>query len=246
MTSRTILQHSVSSRDAEWNWLWKKKLQSTNEKRKTNGKLNQLCVKAIRVSNQNITIGRLLMPGNRAVAQKHQNEFIHISFHNLNFTDADGMNKPELTEQYIERLLKTGVCLNSERYTFYGHSNSQLQSRSCYLRKENVPHENFEIIRSFGSFERINSTSKLAKRIGLPFSSANLIIDLDETKCKLIADVERDNLIFSDGCGCVNENFANEILKRIDRKSKDENPSVYQIRYMGHLRNECAFMEIHS
>jgi hypothetical protein len=70
---------------------------------------------------------------------------------------------------YITRLLTTGVRLNGIHYHFFGHSNNQLKSRSCFLyaaSKEEISVK----IEAMGDLSKLKSVGKKAKRIGLLFS----------------------------------------------------------------------------
>jgi hypothetical protein len=76
---------------------------------------------------------------------------------------------------YITKLLTTGIKLNGTHYHFFGHSNSQLKSRSCFMyaaSKENISVN----IEAMGDLSKLKSVGKKAKRIGLLFSSADMAL----------------------------------------------------------------------
>jgi len=52
------------------------------------------------------------------------------------------------TGEYINDVLKAGITVNGHIYNFFGHSNSQLKSRSCYMY-EATPEEIEKIINRF-------------------------------------------------------------------------------------------------
>ena len=136
---------------------------------------------------------------------------------------------------YITRLLITGITLNGVRYHFFGHSNSQLKSRSCFTYAASKK-EISSKIEAMGDFSKLKSVGKKAKRIGLLFSSADIAIDLPTDRCEDIEDIERDGYIFTDGCGLISPHLARQLAQRrnIMFRNKRYLPSVFQIRYCGY------------
>lgn len=132
-------------------------------------------------------------------------------------------------EDKAEEILKRGILFSGTVYRFLGHSNSQLKDRTCYLM--NVTDEEiYDLLAQFGDFSNIGTAAKRAKRIGLLFSSFTRSINLEEHEYRVIDDVERNNYIFTDGCGLMSEQFAKEIQ---DVQKLEATPSVVQIRYQG-------------
>ncbi|KAF1948166.1 RdRP-domain-containing protein [Byssothecium circinans] len=136
---------------------------------------------------------------------------------------------------YITRLLTTGVGLNGIQYHFFGHSNSQLKSRSCFLyaaSKEEISTK----VEAMGDLSKLKSVGKKAKRIGLLFSSADMALALPPERCEDIEDVKRDGYIFTDGCGLISLQLARQLAQRrkIIFRDKRYLPSVFQIRYRGY------------
>ncbi|KAI0407924.1 RNA dependent RNA polymerase-domain-containing protein [Xylaria palmicola] len=152
--------------------------------------------------------------------------------------DEAGEYKPWARKEsigYITNLLRSGIELQGVHYNFYGHSNSQLKSRTCLLlaaSKEAISRR----IESFGDFGKMKTVAKKAKRIGLLFSSARAAITVEPSRCEDIPDVEDDNYVFTDGCGLVSPTFAQEISRRLRLAFRDRrySPSVFQIRYRGY------------
>lgn len=62
------------------------------------------------------------------------------------------------------------------------------------------------------------------------FSSFTRSINLEEHEYRVIDDVERNNYIFTGGCGLMSEQFAKQIQ---DVQKLEATPSVVQIRYQG-------------
>lgn len=136
---------------------------------------------------------------------------------------------------YIANFLRAGIELQGVHYNFYGHSNSQLKSRTCLLlaaSKEAISRR----IESFGDFSKMKTVAKKAKRIGLLFSAAEAAATVEASRCEDIPDVEDDNYVFTDGCGLISPRFAQELSRRLRLTFRDKrySPSVFQIRYRGY------------
>ncbi|RGP81431.1 hypothetical protein FLONG3_576 [Fusarium longipes] len=136
---------------------------------------------------------------------------------------------------YSIRCLRAGITLNDVHYNFYGHSNSQLKSRSCFLMaasKEEISKKT----EALGDFSNMKTVGKKAKRIGLLFSSATTVMTINPDRCEDIPDVESADYIFTDGCGLVAPKLANDLARRARILFRDNRytPSVFQIRYRGY------------
>ena len=110
----------------------------------------------ISFSPEQIVIRLEAFPSNRVLQTDDKDLFVLASFSALRFKDVS----PSVNINYIKRFLKSGLGLNGKHYWFYGHSNSQLRSRSCFLRKaenELVLHTR---IMSLGDFGSIKSAAK--------------------------------------------------------------------------------------
>lgn len=136
---------------------------------------------------------------------------------------------------YSIKCLRAGITLNDVHYNFYGHSNSQLKSRSCYLMaasKEEISRR----VEGLGDFSKMKTVGKKAKRIGLLFSSATAALTISPDRCEDIADVETADYVFTDGCGLIAPSLAQELARRtrILFRNSRYTPSVFQIRYRGY------------
>ncbi|KAJ3928984.1 MAG: RNA-directed RNA polymerase [Lentinula lateritia] len=133
-------------------------------------------------------------------------------------------------------MFKTGLFLNGRQYRFFGHGNSQLRGRGCYLREANNDEELDNIIYSFGELKGIMNVAKRAKRIGLLFSGAEVDFILDPKYVGDIDDLTTGDENFSDGCGLVSKRLCVQIarMKRILFQERRYTPCVYQIRYKGY------------
>lgn len=136
---------------------------------------------------------------------------------------------------YCIRLLRAGIVINNVRYHFYGHSNSQLRSRSCFLLAKSMADISTRI-EAFGDFSKMKTVGKKAKRIGLMFSSAKAVMVIPPERVEDVADVETADYCFTDGCGLIAPALAKDVARRnrILFRNSRYTPSVYQIRYRGY------------
>ncbi|OBS20006.1 hypothetical protein FPOA_11728 [Fusarium poae] len=148
--------------------------------------------------------------------------------------DLQPRTRQEVSD-YSIKCLRAGIAINGVHYNFYGHSNSQLKSRSCFLlaaTKEDISRQ----IESLGDFTKMKTVGKKAKRIGLLFSSAKTVMDVSPDRCEDIPDVETSDYVFTDGCGLIAPSLANDLSRRTRIIFRDTRytPSVFQIRYRGY------------
>jgi hypothetical protein len=142
---------------------------------------------------------------------------------------------PSDTANYIAKILKTGIAINDQEYNFYGHSNNQLQSRSCYLfaaSKHTIERQ----IDAMADMSKFRSVAKKVKRIGLLFISAEVTTTLNPEHTEEIADIRRGGYVFTDGCGLLASSLAKQIAKKNNTAHRNISyvPSVFQIRYLGY------------
>lgn len=136
---------------------------------------------------------------------------------------------------YSIKVLRAGIAINDVRYNFYGHSNSQLKSRSCFLMAA-PKKEISERVEALGDFSKMKTVGKKAKRIGLLFSSAKTAMVIPPDRVEDIPDVETPDYCFTDGCGLIAPSLAKELARRtrILFRENRYTPSVFQIRYRGY------------
>ncbi|KAG8739309.1 hypothetical protein FRC10_005793 [Ceratobasidium sp. 414] len=127
-------------------------------------------------------------PSNRVLYQDQPDEFILASFGALRFKDRP----PSAAADYIQRVLTKGFFLDGRQYRFYHHSNSQLRSRSCWLRAANTDEELDRRIEALCDVSKINN---IAKR-------ADIDWDLEPKFTKDIPDITVGEELFSDGESC--------------------------------------------
>jgi hypothetical protein len=95
-------------------------------------------------------------PSNRVLQDDDKKLFVLASFAGLRFPDQG----PSVNIDYLKRFLKEGLVLNGTHYWFYGHSNSQLRSRSCFLRAGPNEETLHAKILAMGDFQSIKNSAK--------------------------------------------------------------------------------------
>lgn len=192
--------------------------------------------------SQTIKLHMATAPCNRVTSSDSLDRFLLISFaaFRLGLGGANERQHIEAvaaleTAEYISRLLKTGVIINKVHYHFFGHSNTQLKSRSCFMFAASKGEVSSKV-EALGDFSAIYSASKKAKRIGLLFSVVKIAVELDPSRVEDIPDIQRGNHIYTDGCGFISSSFAKQLTQtlHIVHRNISYMPSVYQIRYRGY------------
>jgi hypothetical protein len=233
------LQQSVSPDDAKWEYSVKDlpRSQLTNR----DGLIK--CVSVISSTNkQQITLRFEPAPSNRVIRNNVLDRFILLTFKDFRLQwpaiVADEASRPATGREngdWITRMLVSGIKINGVAYHFFGHSNSQLKSRSCFLyaaSKEEISVK----VEALGDLSKLKSVGKKAKRIGLLFSSAEVTLNLRSDRCQDIEDVVTKDYIFTDGCGLISTQLARQLVQKRNIVFRDRRylPSVYQIRYRGY------------
>ena len=240
-----ILQKIIRPDDYEWSY-------SVPNLPKSSTLYSQKLIKTISVvsnsTQQNIILRFTKISANRATAADPLDTFISISFADFRLrypnnepatTGDEGPSNTQATAKesadYVTRLLQCGITINGVTYNFYGHSNSQLKSRSCFLyaaSKEAITHK----VENLGDFSKMKSVAKKAKRIALLFSAAEIACEVQPECCEDISDVASKDYNFTDGCGLISEKFAKFLVNRSNIRFRNQKymPSVFQIRYRGY------------
>lgn len=234
------LQASVHPDDREWSYY----VANFPRDASIQGHVKLITVLSTR-TRQGITLRFDKSPSNRIMSSDPAHRFILISFADFRLQTPraagqppDAPTEPATTREsgdYIVRLLRAGIILNNVHYNFYGHSNSQLKSKTCFLfagSKEEISHK----IESLGDFSKMKTVAKKVKRIGLLFSSADMALTLDPSRYEDIPDIQNKDYIFTDGCGLISPHLASRLVKqrKIVFRNQRYVPSVFQIRYRGY------------
>ena len=239
------LQDSIKPNDCKWSY------SLSNLPKKSELDLQGLIKSISVVSNstqQNIILRFTRPSANRATANAPLNEFVSISFADFRLqhsTDASPKKEggvlsstPATSKEsadYVTRLLQHGIMIDGVTYNFFGHSNSQLKSRTCFLfaaSKEQIALK----VENLGDFSKMRSVAKKAKRIALLFSAAEVVCAVQPECCEDIPDVASKDYNFTDGCGLISESFAKLLVKTMNIRFRNQKymPSVFQIRYRGY------------
>jgi hypothetical protein len=191
---------------------------------------------------QQITLRFVNAPLNRVTGDNALDKFVLLSFADFRLQwpalSAEEAPRPGTGREngdWITRMLVMGIRINGVHYHFFGHSNSQLKSRSCFsyaASKEEISAK----IEAMGDLSKLKSVGKKAKRIGLLFSSAEVSLSLSPDRCQDIDDVATKDYIFTDGCGLISIQLARRLAQTRNIVFRDRRylPSVYQIRYRGY------------
>jgi len=236
---RHILQREVDPDITSWNY----SIRNLPQAKQTNAAGLVKCISLISSNaKQEIVLRFESVSSNRVTRKEPLDKLLLVTLADfrLRWPAKSPDDPPRLATgrengDYITRLLTTGVKLNGFQYHFFGHSNSQLKSRSCFLyaaSKEQISTN----IEAMGDLSKLKSVGKKAKRIGLLFSSAKMALELPSERCEDIEDVKRDDYIFTDGCGLISPQLARQLEQRckIIFRNKRYHPSVFQIRYRGY------------
>lgn len=240
---QATLQTSVMPDDGQWSYRIPNLPSAA--KLKENSLIKSVVVHS-NPSKQYINLRFQKHSSNRGVDEAVLDRFMTISFaeFRLQYPSKDGIVDGQSKTQaaparesaeYVVRLLRSGIVLNGTRYLFYGHSNSQLKSRTCFLFA-GTHVEISQRIEGLGDLSKLKSVAKKAKRIGLLFSSAKLATQLPTDRYEDIEDVKKDDFIFTDGCGLISTHFAKILVQKVNISFRNQTylPSVYQIRYRGY------------
>jgi hypothetical protein len=98
-------------------------------------------------------------PTNRILNSDDPRAFVMCSFGAFppfKFPDAP----PSVAVEYMKRFFAKGLTLNGRHFRFYGHSNSQLRSRSCFLREARADEELDARIYQYGELSQIFGAAK--------------------------------------------------------------------------------------
>lgn len=242
LSFQRVLQQSVSVFDSEWKY----HVPGLPSPAKLNG---QRCIKVIALETKDgkhqISIRLQKMNPNRGIVGEPLDKFMVVSissFRRLVFRGSSEHtitgNQPATPREctdYVVKMLTAGISIQDVHYNFYGHSNSQLKSRTCVLfagTKEQISKK----VNDLGDFSKMKTVQKKAKRIGLLFSEARAVMIVPPDRCEDIADIETADYNFTDGCGLISPHLARDLARRmgIVHRNTRYRPSVFQIRYRGY------------
>ncbi|XP_055330006.1 uncharacterized protein LOC129582512 [Paramacrobiotus metropolitanus] len=183
---------------------------------------------------------------NRVLKRYNPDMLLSVCFQNLHFKPAERtenaptVNRNEEACKYVEAVLKNGIRVNGREFNFFGHSNSQLKEKTC-LMYEGSKEQCWEERNKLGDFSKLTSEAKVAKRLGLLFSSSQPVFQLPwkgighEDGYPVEPDIEDDDQNFTDGCGYISTKLMRKVAHHLKHRFDNRPllPSVIQIRYRG-------------
>jgi hypothetical protein len=89
-----------------------------------------------------------------------------------------------------------------------------------------------QLIQQLGDFTQIRCPAKCAARIGQAFSETPTAVTFPSGTVQKIADIERNDRVFSDGVGTMSASVMRKIWKAVP-SMRDLKPTCFQIRYQG-------------
>ena len=230
---RRVLQDRISPTDSKWCYTV---LDLPQPSLANNTGLVKSCSLVSNLDQQSITLSFIKIPINRAISERPLSSFVHITFDNFRLQKSEGVAATfKESSDYVSRFLSAGIKLNGIHYSFYGHSQSQLKSKACFLMAGSKDEVN-KIVDGLGDFSKMKSVAKKVKRIGLLFSTAHIVMTIEPNRCRDIVDVENEDCIFTDGCGLISTKLAGILARKrpITFRNRRYHPSVFQIRYRGY------------
>jgi hypothetical protein len=168
----------------------------------------------------------------------------HEFFLRVEFADEDGqpvrynprVNNETIFHARFKNILDTGISIGGRQYNFLGFSHSSLRSQSCWFMTPFMHNGTLlldrMIISKLGDFSQIRCPAKCAARIGQAFSETPVAITLATGVIKIMPDVERNDRVFSDGCGTISESMIRKLWGALPEGRKGD-PTCFQIRFQG-------------
>lgn len=140
--------------------------------------------------------------------------------------------------QRVFDFLRFGFSVHGRTYEFLMFSQSQIRSHSCwFVDSKNLGHSSESIRSWMGDASHIQCPGKYAARLGLSLSTTVSTTTIEKHEFKIVPDKEKfiDGIkprryIFTDGCGLISPQFAEEISTLL---GYDRVPSAFQVRFMG-------------
>ena len=171
------------------------------------------------------------------------------SFARVTFSEEDGgkldyqfnTNMEKIYER-IHEVLDNGIPVCGNNFAFLGFSQSSLKSQTAWFMSELFDTKRqttfvaSQIIDALGDFSSFRSPAKCAARIGQAFTDTSGSVLIQAGASVRIKDVENEHgRVFSDGCGTVSRQIANEVANNTPRLNMKAKPVVFQIRYQGKI-----------
>ena len=181
----------------------------------------------------------------------HSDYFIRV-----NFADEDGerlgydnhASNQRIYRDRFKKILRGSIDIAGNRYRFLGFSHSSLRSQTCWFCAPFEFHGRMvdpaSIIKSLGDFSAIRSPAKCAARIGQAFTDTTTALRIGSESLYAMSDVERNNRVFSDGCGTISLGLLQRVWESWTL-AKASRPTLLQIRFQG-KSPACSFLKLSS
>ena len=167
---------------------------------------------------------------NRVLREFGADNFIRVHFRDEDFLKLSVIRSnssiDNLLEVGVRGCLDDGIVIGGRKFEFLAMSSSQLRGHSCWFVDEKLGADQ---IRSWlGSFEEIRNVAKYVARLGQSFSASKPTVTVSSFDA--IPDWVNNGHCFSDGCGVISVQLAQEIASKLNLL---EIPSAFQIRFAG-------------
>ena len=128
---------------------------------------------------------------------------------------------------FCKRILKSGIFCDKKRFNFLGHSDIQLERKTCYMMNESED-EIQKHLKRFGDIVEESNASVRAKKIGLSFSPFLQQVELTKEQCDEISKVKKS------GYGFMSRGLASKIWKAGFLQGLNyPEPSALLVHYQG-------------
>lgn len=132
-------------------------------------------------------------------------------------------------KNFIIETLKKGIECNGSQYHYLGQSETQLRNKTCFMMDASL-NDIQSLLAKFEKFKEVFPVARRAQKIALLFSSFSRSLELKDDEFEVIDDVTSalGTYVFTDGCGLMSPEFANEIQKLYNLSYS---PSVVEVRF---------------
>jgi hypothetical protein len=170
-------------------------------------------------------------------------------FARVSFSEEDGermefqfnTNMDRIYER-VQGVLNSFIPICGRNFQFLGFSQSSMKHQTAWFMAPFFDTKKMQVfiasqvIENLGDFTGFRSPAKCAARIGQAFTDTNGFVTIQAGATAQLADIERNNRVFSDGCATISTELADEIADQYSRLSMRVKPVVFQIRYQGKQR----------
>lgn len=182
-----------------------------------------------------------LFLSNRVLREFNPDNFIRVHFRDENFLKLSviGANASidNLMDVGVKGVLDNGIVIGDRRFEFLAMSSSQLRTHGCWFVDARVGADN--VRKWLGSFVEIKNIAKYVARLGQSFSASRPTLSV--SSFDFVPDWEANGFCFSDGCGMISPQLAQEISGKL---GLELTPSAFQIRFAGFKGVVAVYPEI--